>query len=135
MWRGDCDVRTAVVGGRADSGAMLCAGDVGGKVTIGQAIVTVALLAQMYGVDPALLDCIVYRESSYNVASQNGIHTGLAQWNPSTREWLAGKAATDPLWLHGNIGAGPVQDVALAAFWMARGMGPHWSTWELCGGG
>ena len=45
------------------------------------------------------------------------------------------EAAADPSWLHGDIGEGPVQDVALAAFWIARGMGPHWATYEICGGG
>ena len=103
-------------------------------MTVSQAIVTVALLAQMYGVDPALMDCIVYRESSYNIQAQNGVHTGLVQWRPETRAWLAEKAATDPSYLHGNIGAGPVQDVALAAYWIARGMGSHWSTFAGCGG-
>ena len=101
-------------------------------MTVGQAVAVVALLAQMYGVDPALMQCIVERESSYNVASQNGIHVGLVQWNPSTRAWLAEKAAADPLWLHGGIGEGPVQDVALAAFWIKRGMGPHWSVFQGC---
>ena len=103
-------------------------------MTVGQAIVTVAILATMYGVDPALMGCIVYRESSYNIASQNGIHTGLAQWNPDTRDWLAGKAASDPAWMHGNIAAGPVQDVALAAWAIGRGYGSHWATFAGCGG-
>ena len=103
-------------------------------MTIGTAIVTVVLLAQMYGVDPALMDCIVERESSYNVAAQNGIHEGLVQWNPDTRAWLAEKAAADPSYLHGNIGAGPVQDVALAAWAIKRGYGSHWSTYAGCGG-
>jgi hypothetical protein len=104
-------------------------------VTIGQAIAVVALLAQMYGVDPALMQCIVERESSYNVAAQNGVHEGLCQWNPSTREWLADKAASDPAWLHGDIAPGPVQDVALSAWAIKRGYGAHWSTWGICGGG
>lgn len=103
-------------------------------MTVSQAIAVVALLAQMYGVDPALMDCIVYNESSYNVAAQNGIHEGLCQWNPSTREWLAEKAAADPAWLHGEIEPGPVYNVALAAWSIKRGYGEHWSTWTLCGG-
>ena len=104
-------------------------------MTTGAVIAIISLLARVYGVDPALMDCIVERESSYNIQAQNGVHTGLVQWRPETRAWLAEKAATDPSYLHGNIGAGPVQDVALAAFWMARGMGSHWSTWTMCGGG
>jgi soluble lytic murein transglycosylase-like protein len=86
-------------------------------MTIGQAIVTVALLAQMYGVDPALMQCIVERESNYATGAVNGPCVGLAQWNPDTRAWLAEKAAGDSGWLHGDIEPGPVQDVAL--FWLA----------------
>ena len=103
-------------------------------MTAGAVIVMVRLVASLYGVDADMMQCIVERESSYNVAAQNGECVGLVQWRPSTREWLAGKAAADPAWLHGNIGAGPVQDVALAAFWIARGMGSHWATYEGCGG-
>lgn len=103
-------------------------------MTVGQVIVTVALLAQCYGVDPALMQCITYRESSYNVNATNGVHTGLVQWRPETRAWLAEKAQADPLWLHGGIGEGPVQDVALAAWAVSEGYGRHWSTWEGCGG-
>ena len=103
-------------------------------MTIGQAIAVVALMAQMYGVDPALMDCIVRNESDYAIGAVNGVHTGLVQWRPETRAWLAEKAATDPSYLHGDIGAGPVQDVALAAFWIARGMGSHWATFAGCGG-
>jgi soluble lytic murein transglycosylase-like protein len=62
-------------------------------MTAAQVIIVTRLLAGLYGVDPALMDCIVAHESSYNVAAQNGIHEGLCQWNPSTREWLAGMAA------------------------------------------
>ena len=103
-------------------------------MTVGQVVAIVALLAQMYGVDPALLACIVERESDYDVNARNGIHTGLVQWAPDTRAWLAEKAAGDPLWLHGNITPGPVQDVALAAWAIKRGYGSHWSTYAGCGG-
>ena len=103
-------------------------------MSVGAVIVTIRLLAGLYGVDPALLDCIVAHESDYAIGAVNGIHEGLCQWNPSTREWLAEKASADTAWLHGDIGAGPVQDVALAAFWIARGMGSHWATFAGCGG-
>ncbi len=33
-------------------------------MTAGQVIVTVALLSRMYGVDPVVMDCIAYREST-----------------------------------------------------------------------
>jgi soluble lytic murein transglycosylase-like protein len=103
-------------------------------MTTGQVIVTVALLSRIYGVDPAVMDCIAYRESSYNVNAVNGIHAGLVQWNPDTRAWLAEMAALDDGWLHGNIGEGPVQDVALASWAIAEGYGSHWATYEGCGG-
>lgn len=103
-------------------------------MTAGQVIVTVALLAQMYGVDPALLDCIAYRESTYSVDAVNGVHTGVMQWNPDTRAWLSEKAQADPLWLHSDIGAGPVLDIALAAWAVRNNYGTHWSTWTMCGG-
>jgi hypothetical protein len=101
-------------------------------VTIGQAVAIVAILAQMYGTPQ--LACIVEHESDYDVMAQNGIHEGLVQWSPSTREWLAGKAAEDPLWLHGGIAQGPVQDVALCAWAVHNGYGSHWATFAACGG-
>ena len=97
-------------------------------------IIILRLLAGIYGVDPALATCIVERESDYNVDAVNGACAGLVQWHPDTRAWLAEKAAGDPAWMHGDIGEGPVFDLALMAFWIARGMGPHWSTWTICGG-
>ena len=103
-------------------------------MTAGQVIVTVALFAQMYQVPEPLMQCVVYRESSYNVNAVNGIHAGLVQWNPDTRAWLAEMAALDDGWLHGNIGEGPVQDVALASWAIAEGYGSHWATYEGCGG-
>lgn len=99
---------------------------------MGQVVAIVALIAQMYSVDPALLDCVVYRESSYNVQAVNTVHEGLCQYKPSTRTWMLGLAASDPLWLHGGIPAGPVQDVALLAWAIRRGYGEHWSTYGMC---
>ena len=104
-------------------------------MTVSQVIVMVRLLAGMYSVDPALLDCIVARESDYAIGAVNGQHEGLCQFKPSTRTWLAGKAAADPAWLHGGIDAGPVQDVALAAWAVRNGFGAHWATYAGCGGG
>lgn len=104
-------------------------------MTAGQVVAVVALLAQMYGVDPALMDCMVYRESSYNVAAVNGVHTGVMQWNPSTLEWLSEKAANDPLWMHGYMDSGePVYQIALSAWAVANGFGSHWSVWSSCEG-
>lgn len=80
-------------------------------MSIGQVVVTIALLASIYQVDPALMDCIVAHESGYNVNAQNGIHDGLCQYKPTTREWMLSLAAADPGWLHGGIPAGPVRDV------------------------
>ena len=102
-------------------------------MTAGQVIVTVALLSRMYGVDPAVMDCIAYRESTYNVNAVNGIHQGVMQWNPSTLAWLGGKAQEDPLWLHGGAG-GTVYEIALAAWAVSEGYGSHWATYEGCGG-
>jgi soluble lytic murein transglycosylase-like protein len=103
-------------------------------MTAGQVIVILSLLAQVYGVDPAVLDCIAYRESTYSVTAVNGGHQGVMQWNPDTRAWLSEKAQADPLWLHGGIGEGPVYNVALAAWAVKNHYGNHWSTWEMCGG-
>ena len=101
-------------------------------VTPATILVILRLLCGIYGVDPQLATCIVARESDYNVNAVNGECTGLVQWHPDTRAWLAEKAAEDPAWLHGDIGEGPVQDMALMAFWIARGMGPHWATYDGC---
>lgn len=102
-------------------------------MTIGEIIVIVSLLARMYGVSPALMDCIAYRESSYNATAVNGVHTGVMQWNPSTLEWLSEKAANDPLWMHGYMDSSePVYQIALSAWAVSEGYGEHWSTWDMC---
>lgn len=106
--------------------------DGGEKVSVGQVAAIVALIAGIYRVDPALLDCIVYRESSYNVQAVNAVHEGLCQYKPSTRTWMLGLAAADPGWLHGGIPAGPVQDVALTAWALRRGYGSHWAVYRAC---
>lgn len=106
----------------------------GDAVTVSQVIAIVALLAQVYGVDPALMDCIVAHESDYNVNAVSGVHECLCQFKPTTRDWLAGKAASDPAWLHGGIAQGPVKDVALAAWAIRNGFGSHWQTFAGCGG-
>lgn len=105
-------------------------------MSAGSVIAIIALLASVYRVDPALLDCIAYRESSYNVNAVNGVHVGVMQWNPNTLEWLGEKADADPLWLHGGIDhAEPVYRMALAAWAVSEGYGGHWSTLGICGGG
>lgn len=102
-------------------------------MTIGEVIVIVSLLAQMYGVSPDLMDCIAYRESSYNASAVNGVHTGPMQWHPDTLEWLSEKASNDPLWMHGYMDQSePVYQIALAAYSIRRGYGPHWSTFSMC---
>lgn len=104
----------------------------GEKVSAGAVIAIVALLAHVYQVDPALLDCVVERESSYEVTAVNGPHTGLCQYKPTTRAWMLSLAAADPYWLHGGIPAGPVQDVALLAWALRRGYGSHWAVYRAC---
>ena len=42
------------------------------------------------------------------------------------------EAAGDSAWLHGNISEGPVYNVALAAWAVKNGYGPHWSTYDGC---
>jgi len=102
-------------------------------MTIGEIIVIVSLLAQMYGVSPDLMDCIAYRESSYNASAVNGVCIGPMQWHPDTLEWLGEKASNDPLWMHGYMDSGePVYQIALAAYSIRRGYGRHWSTFSMC---
>lgn len=102
-------------------------------MSIGQVIVTIVLLAQVYGVDPGLLDCMAHRESEYSTTAVNGVHTGVMQWNPETLRWLGEKAQGDPLWLHGHMDPGEtVYQIALAAWAIKNGYGEHWATWEVC---
>lgn len=100
-----------------------------------QVVVLVSLLARIYSVPEAQMQCMVYRESSYNVEAINGVHIGLAQFRPETLTWMAGMASDDPLFLHSHMtpSAGdPVYSLALMAWAMRNGYGEHWSTWELC---
>ena len=104
-------------------------------MTAGQVVAVVALLAQMYGVSPDLMDCIAYRESSYNASAVNGVCIGPMQWHPDTLEWLGEKTKKDPLWMHGYMDSGePVYQIALSAWAVANGFGSHWSVWSSCEG-
>lgn len=103
-------------------------------MNVGAVIVTIRLLAGLYGVDAQMMDCMVQHESDYDVTAVNGVNVGLCQWNPSTRDWLGEKAWEDPAWAHGDIGAGPVFDLALMAWAIRSGYQSHWSTLRLCGG-
>lgn len=47
-----------------------------GVVTTGQTIVTVALLAHMYGAPAPLMQCLSWYESGHNVAAVNGDYVG-----------------------------------------------------------
>lgn len=107
-------------------------------MTIGQVVVTVSLLARVYGVDPALMDCMVYRESSYNVNAVNGIHIGVAQFNPDTYAWMAHLALGDPVFMHKSLiedGKGPgdgLSALVIMSWAFKNDMGEHWSTYSLC---
>ena len=106
-------------------------------MTAAQVVIVVRLLAGLYAVDAGLLDCIIYRESSYNVDARNGIHIGVAQYNPDTLVWLGEKALDDPLFLHRHMAIDatePVYSIALLAWAVRGGYGPHWSVWDICGG-
>jgi hypothetical protein len=109
-------------------------------VTIGQVIVVIALMAQVYGAPAARMDCVVGAESSYQVDATNGIHRGLGQYRPDTFDWFVFMALQDPLFVHAEIvranpdPADPVVALAIMAWAMAHGYGEHWSTWTLCGG-
>lgn len=104
-------------------------------MTVGQVAVMVSLLAQIYAVSPSQLQCMVYAESSFDVAAVNGVYVGLAQWRPETMVWLDGKAQNDPLWLHRHMtmdASDPVYAVSLMAWAIRNGYGEHWSTWGRC---
>lgn len=104
-------------------------------MTIAEVIIVVRILAGLYGVSPAVMDCIARCESDYNVDATNGVHVGVMQWNPSTLEWLSEKAANDPLWMHGYMDSSePVYQIALSAWAVANGFGSHWSVWSSCEG-
>ena len=106
----------------------------GDRVTVGQVIVILSLLAQTYLVNPAAMQCMIQRESDYNVSAVNGPCVGLAQWHPDTRQWLGEKARGDPAWLHGDIGEGDVYDLALMAWALKNGYKDHWQVTPLCEG-
>ena len=106
-------------------------------MTVGQVIVVITLLANMYGRSPEQMQCIVYYESSFNPAATNGIHIGLGQYNPDTYAWWQSIAAQDASFPHRDIVAqnGPDDPVAALALMMwafNRGYADHWQTLSLC---
>ena len=114
-------------------------------MTIGQAIVIVALLATSYGANPSQMNCMVNGESSYDPMAVNGDHKGWAQYrHPAQGEsiWtlLSGMAMRDPAFAHAeyvrthNDPHDPIAAAAVMAWAIQNGYGKWWSTWDICGG-
>lgn len=105
-----------------------------------QVIVIIALLANFYGVDSGQATCMIYHESSFRVGAVNGIHVGLAQWNPETFEWLALRAVQDKGFYHREYvftnltEHDPLTNVLVFIWAVDHGYEEHWSTLEECSG-
>ena len=101
-------------------------------------VVILVLLANFYGVDQGLATCLIYHESSFQVEAENGVHIGLAQWNPETFEWLMLKATQDEGFYHrAYVVAHPTAQDPLANLlvfiWaLDNGYEEHWSTLIYC---
>jgi soluble lytic murein transglycosylase-like protein len=106
-------------------------------VTVGQVLATIALVAQVYGVPPAQMECIAWHESRHDTGAVNGIHQGLYQYNPATFSWMLSMALDDPGFLHGYLFAepdayDPMQAITLTAWALRNGYGEHWSAYRFC---
>jgi hypothetical protein len=113
-------------------------------MSVGQIIVIISLLCQMYGVPAEQMICLVERESNYDVQATNAVHLGLAQFRytedeTSTWHWMSSLAHSDPRFLHKDLlQRGPYDPVAalsLMAWAIANGYESPWSTLPYCRGG
>jgi len=99
-------------------------------------IVLIHLLCSIYGANEEMITCMVEKESSFNVNAEYRGHLGLAQFLPSTYEWLAGIAAQDGSFYHGNVLVGGPWDatasLSLMIWAIQNGYAEHWSTYEMC---
>ena len=106
-------------------------------MTAGQVIVTIVLIAQVYGVNPAAMQCCSWHESRHDPAATNGIHQGVYQYNPKTFAWFLSMAREDPRFLHAYLFTEPdpydyMQAITLTAWAWANGYEWHWSAYRLC---
>ena len=107
-------------------------------MTTGQVVVTLALLATIYGVPLKQPECISWYESRHDVTAVNGIHISVAQWNPDTFYWFLEKTIADEYCPHREyLKAHPTPEDDLSAMilmvWAIKnGYGSHWATWKFC---
>ena len=112
-------------------------------MSVGQAIVIVALLATMYGADPVQMNCMVKGESDYDAQAVNGDHLGWSQYrHPAEGEsiWtlLSGMAMRDSAFAHAEYVRAhddphdPIAAAAVMAWAIAHGYGEWWSTFKMC---
>lgn len=83
-----------------------------------------------YGVDEKLLDCVVFRESSYNFEAigDNGKAHGLGQFHLQTWQWfreMMGKPTTDTRF-------NPDDALDTMAWAFSEGYQNHWTCYKLC---
>lgn len=79
--------------------------------------------AEEYGVSYARLECLAFRESSYNPYATNGRYSGLFQFDAPT--WrITPYADASPF--------EPYAAAHAAAFLIARGESSRWPVWRFC---
>lgn len=107
-------------------------------MSVSQVIATILVVAEIYLVNPRQMDCMVYRESSYNALAVNGVHLGLAQYHPESFDWFVSMALDDPLFMHAEVVRAnpdprdPIVSLLIMAWCLKNGYGAHWSTYDVC---
>ena len=107
-------------------------------MTASQVVVTLSLLARMYGTDPALIECLSYYESGHDAMAANGDYLGPLQlgsefWHEFAPRYLADETAPHRAYVRANN----TRDDALAGMivgtWaVAHGYRERWSANRLC---
>lgn len=100
-------------------------------------ITVIALMARIYSVNPAVIQCTIFYESAFNVEAQNGEHVGVAQFHPRTFHWMLDMASSDPQFRHMHLfgvptPSDPLQAIALMTWAFRNGYQDHWCAYRLC---
>ena len=107
-------------------------------MTAGQAIVTVALLAHIYGAPAPLMECLSWYESGHDVTATNGDYVGALQlgsefWWEIVPLYLADETAPHREYVRThNTRDDALAGMIVATWAVAHGYRERWSANRLC---
>ena len=103
-----------------------------------QVIITLSLLARIYGAPAPLMECLSFYESAHDVGAQNGVYIGALQlgpewWQELAPLYLADKPAPHREYVAAHNTREDVLSSMIVGTWaVAHGYQNRWSANRLC---